>query len=138
MDLRARRALREHALRQIKIAVVAAWVSASFSGAVFGVIAVSSDQWGLFWRAEASAAFNCALGWWMYRHQSPIAAQILGVLTAGNVVFRVLTMGSFVILIFGSLLCLAFYNAWRGTLTLRGIRQAEASENTSLSSPLTI
>ena len=135
VDLRARREVRETALWHLKIACGAAWASALWAVMLFWFLAEDAAQWMLFWRVVSGAVVTASLGWWLWSHQSRAAASILGLLAAGNLVVRAITTESYVVVVIGSLLCLAYYRAWRATETLHALRHVEASELASRPSP---
>jgi predicted lysophospholipase L1 biosynthesis ABC-type transport system permease subunit len=122
-DQRERRQLREESRWNIQIACITAWVTSAAAVVLIGYIAADTGEWTVFATAVAGACVMAGLGWCMWTYQSRAAAWGLGVLAAGNLVFRVVYTESLGGVVFGILVCLAYYRGWRGTETLHELRR---------------
>ncbi len=127
LDLRARRALRESALRAVKVACVTAWGSALWAVTAYTFFADALDLRLAFWRVGVGVVVTSGLGWWMWARASRAAAWSLGLLAAVNFAIRLVETESFITAVVGGLFCLAYYRGWRGTEVLHELRQTEVS-----------
>jgi type IV secretory pathway TraG/TraD family ATPase VirD4 len=125
LDLRARRALREKALRNVKVACATAWASTAWAVIARSFFADSLELRLAFWRVVVGAVVTAGLGCLMWFRESRAAAWSLGLLASVNLVLRVVATESFYPAIVGGLFCLAYYRGWRGAEVLHELRQTE-------------
>jgi hypothetical protein len=125
LDLRERRALRENALRAVKVACITAWGSALWAVTAYTFLADALELRLAFWRVGVGVVVTSGLSWWLWSRVSRAAAWSLGLLAAVNFVIRLIETESVITAVVGGLFCLAYYRGWRGTEMLHELRQTE-------------